>query len=65
MGIVRKLLSAILSDRLSEASERHRLLTKAQAGFRRKEVCATQVACLLDMATRRKVCKKRTLSHFR
>lgn len=64
MGTVRKLLMVILSERLNNVFEHEQLFTKAQAGFRRKEECVTQVACLYENAKSRQICGKRTFLLF-
>ncbi len=53
MGAVMKLLLTIVTQRLNSISEENGLFSRSQAGFRRMEEAPLQVACLLEIATRR------------
>ncbi|CAN0455222.1 unnamed protein product [Pylaiella littoralis] len=64
MSTVLKVLVMIISTRLNETFEEHNLFSHAQAGFRKKEECVTQAACLLEIAQRRKLQRKATFLMF-
>ena len=55
MAAALKVLMVVLSTRLNGAFEKEGIFSKAQAGFRRKEECVTQSACLLEITKRRKL----------
>ncbi len=55
MSTVLKILVTILSDRINQCFEDQRLFSPAQAGFRKKEECVTQVACLYELCRRRQI----------
>ncbi|CAN0380170.1 unnamed protein product, partial [Ascophyllum nodosum] len=55
MATALKVLVVVLSTRLNGAFEKEGIFSKAQAGFRRKEECVTQSACLLEITKRRKL----------
>ena len=59
-----KILMIIISNRLNSEFESCGLFTPAQAGFRKAEECATQVACLQELAQRRMIEKCRTYLVF-
>ncbi|CAB1120328.1 unnamed protein product [Ectocarpus sp. CCAP 1310/34] len=58
MNTVLKVLVMIISTRLNSAFERHKLFSQSQAGFRTREECVTQAACLLEICQRRKFRRK-------
>jgi len=64
MATTLKVITIVLSERLSEQAERHNLFSVTQAGFRRKEECITQAACLIEILQRRKIAKARTYVTF-
>ena len=53
--VLKVLIMVVLSTRLNGAFEKEGLFSKAQAGFRRKEECVIQSACLLEITKRRKL----------
>lgn len=55
MSTVLKVLVTIVSARLDKGFESNGLFSEAQAGFRRREECVTQAACLLEISKRRKI----------
>jgi len=55
MGTVLKVLMRIVADRLERAFESRGRFSPGQAGFRQREECPTQIACLLE------ICKRRAL----
>ena len=59
-----KVLTIIISDRLNTYAERNNLFSDAQAGFRRREECVTQAACLIEMLQRRKLNSETTFVTF-
>ncbi|CAN0507827.1 unnamed protein product, partial [Ectocarpus sp. 12 AP-2014] len=64
MSTVLKVLVMIVSARLNAGFEENHLFSCAQAGFRRREECVTQAACLLEIAQRRKFKRKPTYLMF-
>ena len=54
MSTTLKVLTVLLSGRINEAAEEHKLFSQAQAGFRRLEECVTQAACVVDTLQRRR-----------
>ena len=53
MGAVMKLLLTIVAHRLDDACEEHNIYNSpSQAGFRQREECPLQVACLLEIGNR-------------
>ncbi|KAK4523984.1 hypothetical protein GAYE_SCF01G1882 [Galdieria yellowstonensis] len=48
-----KLLSAIVTNRIRYAVEKHNVLVREQAGFRTREECAAQVIALVECVQRR------------
>lgn len=59
-----KILISILTARLSETLETRNLISKAQAGFRRKEECAAQGLALYEIIKRRFNVQKPTYALF-
>jgi hypothetical protein len=55
MSTTLKVITVILADRISTAGETFDLFSPTQAGFRRKEECITQAACVIDILQRRRV----------
>jgi Reverse transcriptase (RNA-dependent DNA polymerase) len=53
-----------LSTRIQVAAEANNLFSRAQAGFRTREECVTQVACVMDIIQRRKIVGKKTYVVF-
>ena len=49
MATVLKLVCVVLSDGVNDVAEERGLFSRAQAGFRRKEECVTQVAMVMVM----------------
>ena len=64
MGTGLKVLMVIISVRLNDAFESNNIYSQAQAGFRRKEECVLQAACLLEIVKRRKLGGKPTYLAF-
>ena len=55
MATVLKVACVILSTRINEVAEERGLFSRAQAGFRRREECVTQVACVVEVIQRRRI----------
>jgi RNase P protein component len=55
MSTTLKVITVILADRISTAGETFNLFSPTQAGFRRKEECITQAACVIDILQRRRI----------
>ena len=53
MGTVLKVVMRVVSDRLDKALEEHHRFSPGQAGFRHREECPTQIACLYEACRRR------------
>ncbi len=64
MSTVLKVLLTIVSKRLNREFEINNLFSPAQAGFRTREECSTQVACLYEAAKRRELKGKATYLTF-
>ena len=64
MSTTLKVLTVILSDCINAAAESHKLFSPAQAGFRQREECATQAACVVDVLQRRHIAGERTFATF-
>ena len=59
-----KVLATVVATRVSDICERHGLLVREQAGFRRREECVAQAACLLETLQRRRNAGMQTLVCF-
>ena len=55
MATVLKVVCVILSTRINGAAEERGLFSRAQAGFRQREECVTQVACVVEIIQRRRI----------
>ena len=55
MATVLKVVCVILSTRINAAAEERGLFSRAQAGFRQREECVTQVACVVEIIQRRRI----------
>jgi len=55
MATVLKVVCVILSTRINVAAEERGLFSRAQAGFRQREECVTQVACVVEIIQRRQI----------
>ena len=64
MSTVLKVLLTIVSKRVNQEFEINNLFSPAQAGFRTREECSTQVACLYEAAKRRQLKGKATYLTF-
>jgi exonuclease III len=64
IGISLKLLCSIVASRIKNILEEKEILVKEQAGFRNREECMGQVATLLEVTQRRKICKLETYAAF-
>ena len=64
MATILKVLTIIISARLNTHGETKDLFSVAQAGFRRREECVTQAACLIEILQRRKIVGERTFATF-
>lgn len=64
IATVLKVLISIVGRRLDDQFEDKKLYSRAQAGFRRSEECATQGACLQEILQRRKLMGQRTFTMF-
>ena len=64
MTTILKVLTIILSDRLNSLAETHELFCETQAGFRKREECVTQAACVIEILQRRKIVEKTTFATF-
>ena len=64
MATVLKLVCVVLSDRVNDVAEERGLFSRAQAGFRRKEECMTQVAMVMEVIQRRRLAGRPTFAVF-
>ena len=64
MATVLKVVCVILSTRINEAAESGGLFSRAQAGFRHREECVTQVACVVEIIQRRRIVQEPTYVVF-
>lgn len=64
MPTVLKLLTVMIGKRIMAAGEHGNLFSRAQAGFRSKEECVLQAACLIEIAQRRRMANKSTFLTF-
>ena len=64
MATVLKLVCVVISDRVNDVAEERGLFSRAQAGFRRKEECVTQVAMVMEVIQRRRLAGRPTFAVF-
>ena len=64
MATVLKVVCVILSTRINEAAEAGGLFSRSQAGFRQREECVTQVACVVEIIQRRRIVNEPTYVVF-
>jgi hypothetical protein len=64
MSTTLKVITVILADRISQAGELHNLFSPTQAGFRRKEECITQAACVIEILQRRRLADEDSYATF-
>ena len=55
MATVLKVVCVILGTRINVEAESRGLFSRAQAGFRQREECVTQVACVMEIIQRRRI----------
>ena len=64
MSTTLKVITVILVQRISRAGEDRGLFSPTQAGFRKREECITQAACVIDILQRRRIANLPTLAVF-
>ena len=64
MSTVLKVVCVLLSTRIQVVAEANNLFSRAQAGFRTREECITQVACVMDVIQRRRIVGETTYVVF-
>lgn len=64
MATVLKVVCVIISTRVNEAAESRGLFSRSQAGFRQREECVTQVACVVEIIQRRRIVDEPTYVVF-
>jgi hypothetical protein len=64
MSTTLKVITVILAARISDSGELCNRFSPTQAGFRRKEECITQAACVIDILQRRRLAGETTYATF-
>ena len=64
MATVLKVVCVLLTMRVNEEAEARNLFSRAQAGFRKREECVTQVACVMEIIQRRRLVEQPTYVVF-
>jgi hypothetical protein len=64
MSVTLKVITTLLSKRLNKTLESENLFSPGQAGFRTREECTTQFACVYEICQRRKIASKPTYLVF-
>lgn len=64
MPTILKVMCVILNARINKSAEERGLFSRSQAGFRTREECVTQVACVVETIQRRRICGRPTYVVF-